>query len=140
MEEKQRDVIHAIAKLDGSFCYDYQADANWSILPNAEAPGPAWIRSLLGEDFFAEVVRVRLRGGEVTDTTLEQLDDLNQLQDLDLGGPQITDAALEHLRGMKQLRSLNLAGTQVTCPGLRQIKGLNQLQEVKRLLQPNHGH
>ena len=48
------------------------------------AAGPAWLRGVLGEHFFAHVIRVASPGDQVTGSTLEPLDAMNHLQVLDL--------------------------------------------------------
>ena len=46
--------------------------------------GPAWLRGVLGEHFFAHVEDVAFSRVEVTDSTLEPLDAMNHLQELAL--------------------------------------------------------
>ena len=62
-------------------------------------PGPAWLRSLLGENFFTHVKRVTLGGEEVTDSTLEHLDAMSHLNGLLLVSTSVTDDGLERLKG-----------------------------------------
>jgi hypothetical protein len=64
--------------------YDYQFDPSvrTKLPPKAEPIGPEWLRNLLGENFFNEVVGVVFdkEGVAATDAGLKHLKDLNHLQ------------------------------------------------------------
>jgi hypothetical protein len=123
--------------------------------PLAPTPsGPAWLRTLLGNEFFDKVIGVHwlnlgdaeaglehlerlssllslsLNAANVTDAGLAHLEGLNQLQQLDVMNTEVTDAGLEHLKGLRHLDSLNLWGTKVTNDGLERLERLTQLQEL----------
>jgi Leucine-rich repeat (LRR) protein len=117
--ERQREAATAIEKLGGKVDWDNKA-LGW----------PAWLRKVLGDDFFNSVVFAGLSGTKVTDAGLEHLKGLSQLQWLQFNGTQVTDAGLEHLKGLSQLKWLELNGTQLTDGGLEQLKGLSQLQAL----------
>ncbi len=120
----------AIVKLAGTVAYDYQFDALDKFNPGATPPGPAWLRELLGDDFFTTAISLNLDYTHVTDTDLEYLKGLPELRDLGLSGFYITDAGLEHLKGLTQLQSLRLASTPVTGIGLEHLKGLGGLKRL----------
>ena len=52
---RQREAVEVITRLGGFVTYDWRSDGS-----GLEPPGPAWLRNLLGEDFFGEVVEVLL--------------------------------------------------------------------------------
>ncbi len=122
---EQREAAEAIEKLGGSVTYDWESDVSRS-----EPPGPAWVRNLLGENFFGNVVGVSLENTHVTDAAIEHVKGFSQLQDLDLMDTPVTDAGLEHLKALTQLRMLSLDETRVTDAGLEHLKGLTQLQNL----------
>ncbi len=93
---RQDEAVEEIEKLGGQVQYDYEAQG-------VNPPGPAWLRNLLGENFFATVVAV------------------------DLSLQQVTDAGLEHLKGLTQIQTLCLVQTMVTDEG---VKKLQRLAEV----------
>ena len=126
--KRQREVVAAIEKLGGSVKYDWQVDANGEYLPNAQLPGPACLRPVLGEDFFCRVEFVCFDNTQDTDAGLENLKGLGQLKGLWLGGTNVTDAGLENLKGLGQLTNLRIGGTNVTDAGLENLKGLGQLK------------
>jgi len=65
----------------------------------------------------------------------EGLEALTQLRRLEIGpvlrtGPRFSDSDLEHVKGLADLESLHLFGTQVTASGLEHLKGLTKLREL----------
>ncbi len=111
---KQRAVVEEIENMGGLVWYDYQFDADG--IPSTEGqapPGPAWLRRLLGDDFFVNVTKLDLTQTDITDAELKHLEALTDLQSLSLGD-SITNTGLEHLRGLSQLHTLNLRATKIT--------------------------
>jgi hypothetical protein len=115
--EREREAATAIEKLGGAVRWDEKA-LGW----------PAWVRKLLGDDFFNSVVAVNLAGRPVTDAGLKHLKALSQLQHLNLALTSITDTGLEDLNQFSGLHDLILEGTEVTDAGMKHLNGLNQLQ------------
>ena len=97
---EQKEVVEWVEELGGQVSYDYERDSSGNDIPNAQPPGPAWLREWLGVDAFVNVVGVFLQNLAVTDAGLEHLKELTQLQELFLGDTQVTDAGLEHLKGL----------------------------------------
>lgn len=121
---RQREVVETIVELGGRVLYDYQMN-------RAKSPGPAWLRKLLGNDFFTNVVGVSFRRQrQFTGAGLEQLAELAQLQSLYLGYTQVADGGLRHIQGLTQLKALSLGHTQVSGAGLEYLEGLTQLNAL----------
>lgn len=95
---------------------------------SAQPPEPAWLRNLLGQNFFAEIGPVLVSG--VTDADLERLKGLGQPKRLRISSAQINDAGLEHLKGLTRLEVLDLGNTKVSGAGLEHLKGLTKLEEL----------
>ena len=98
---KQREAVRVIEKLGGEVEYDYELHEQLSMQP-PEPTQPAWLRGLLGIDFFADVACVSWSGLGI--------------------GPGATGAGLEHLKGLPALISLDLKHTQVTDEGVKKLK------------------
>jgi hypothetical protein len=129
--KRQREAANRIVKLGGSVTYDYEVDASGQRIPNTNAPGPTWLRRLLGQDFFADVVQANLDSTEVTDAELEFLNGLPRLRWLNLFNTQVTDAGLKHLEPLGYLQRLELGGaSQITDAGLEHLEGLHELWAV----------
>jgi len=121
---KQAEVVAAILDAGGEVAYDYQEGPRKGIGP------PAWLRKLLGDDFFGDVVAVAAWKPHFGDAELRQLKSLTELEQLFLRKTWATDGGLEHISGLTKLRALSLAGTQVTDAGLKHIKGLANLESL----------
>ena len=141
--------------------YDYQRDEMNPLGGTAQPSTPAWLRRLLGDDFFRTLIAVlfpystlvdpiyatdydlrnldafpELEGlsvfsPDVTNAGLEHLKRFTRLQELDLECTGITDAAMEHLGGLNQLQDLDLRGARVTDAGLERLNGLKQLRHLR---------
>src|SRR5688572_16076254 len=76
------------------------------------AAAPAWIDSLGNaaiRDSEGRVVEVYLRAGWITDSDLQELARLPQLQRLDLSYTRISDQGLTYLKAAPSLTEVNLA-------------------------------
>jgi hypothetical protein len=127
-KQREREAVKAIRELGGYWIYDYEWEAS-SSGTRPTPPGPAWLRKLLGDDFFANVERVAFKM-QLTDSGLRHLAGANQLKWLALSHTEVTDAGLVHLKGLNRLETLFLSGTQVTDAGLVHLEGLHRLKGV----------
>ena len=127
------------------------------------AAEPGWLRNLMGEDFFQDVVEVSLwnewaeddsvaRIGALThlrkvslysdglsDRSMSTLRNLAYLEDLDIFSPNVTDAGIETIEQLPRLRSLGLDGTALTDAGLRGIASLTNLESLTIVQRTRHG-
>ena len=108
--------VAAILKLGGSVEYDYDNDAQGNRVPNPLPPGPAWLRSVLGDDFFRDVTGIELVDTLAADADLQHVRKLAKLKWLSLDGTPITNAGLECLSGLTRLEQLSLVRTRITAP------------------------
>ena len=122
--ERQRKAVEAIRAAGGAVKYDYQEAGGWGAEPNA----PAWLREVVGDDFFSDVVEVHLLGTTFGDESMEHLKRLTNLNGLGLNDTQVTDAGLDHIKRLPSLEALYLGGTDVTDAGLKSLKGLKTLE------------
>ena len=132
-KRKEREAIQAILKFGGSVEYDYQLlhpfpGASWS--PIAEPYGPAWMRNLLGENFFSEVNGVLLYESRITDDGLVNLKWFKEAQYLWLEEDKIGDIGLVNLKPLKRLYALNLDLTNVGDAGLENLIAMDELREL----------
>ena len=126
---EQRAAVRAIEGAGGSVSYDWQGIYLGMLIPKQEPRSPRWLRTLLGDDFWEDVIFVEVRELR-TDTLLSQLEELPQLQFLSLRNGKITGAGLENLKGLRQLRTLDLTANQLTDVGLDRIRELTQLERL----------
>jgi len=125
-KRREREAADSLEKRGAQVVYDYQ-----SIYPDAEPYGPAWLRGLLGENFFSGVreVTFRYRDSRLYDADLKDVGMLTSLESLDTWGqPEIGDAALSNLKRLTTLRELSLNGAHITNAGLENLSGMNRLR------------
>jgi hypothetical protein len=120
---------------------------------NADPPGPAWLRALLGHDVFAEVVYVSwspvpddhkfaemaalpalrvLSLAPVTDAQMELLSQSSSLVHVSVEG-EFTDAGVAKLARNANLESLDLSSPHLTAETLVSLRGCKRLQAVNVL-------
>jgi hypothetical protein len=120
----QQEVADIITKSGGRLTYDYET-------ANASAPGPKWLRQLLGQGFFSDVVEVDFNNHtRISSEDLEQLKVFESLATLDLRDTNITNDELRGLSGLAQLKELTLAQTCISDSGLKYLKDLSGLQSL----------
>jgi hypothetical protein len=142
---RQRDFGKMLEKFHG-FC-QYETGCASSLRLD-----PAWLRRLLGDEFFdtavviyvshaplcdaqmdafpawTEVRCLTLEDIRITDAALRHLRDAKNLRELVINDCRITDAGLENLHELREMESLNLSGTLITDNGLRQLDRMSRLK------------
>lgn len=121
----QKEAVAVLLKKGASIGYDYervQVPPSFPPIPGAKPPGPAWLRKLIGKDFFINVTMIELCFTDVTDADLKHLDGMTHLHYLNLQHTEITDAGLEHLKGLKELNRLFIDNTKITDSGAADLK------------------
>ncbi|HSC28044.1 MAG TPA: ankyrin repeat domain-containing protein [Vicinamibacterales bacterium] len=104
-----------------------------------EAHDTLEVRPLLDERDWAEIIDIlRERkiaglnaGGQMTDTIIERVAELDHITTLELSGSKgLTDAGVQYLTRMPDLRRLELAGTAMTDSGTGALSRLDRLERV----------
>ncbi len=114
---------------DGLVRYDYQSDDPF--VENDPPPGPAWMRNLIGLDYFATVVEVEIHVNVADDETASTLGDLPHLRSLSLSGTGITDSVMSRLQSLTQLQELEVAYSSVTDAGWEPLKHFPHLTKLR---------
>lgn len=148
---EQKRAIAAIRRRGGDVIYQHQYDnriifqpgtpvvfkgrvmpwlsmGGYQINYEAPPPGPAWLRSLLGDDYFQTVYQVNMRS--CNDDDLDLIAALPDVKQLRLGGVEIANDGLRHIAKINSLESLSLTAIMVTDEGLRHLESLANLKEV----------
>lgn len=106
---RQHEAVEAILKTGGVVRFDFEIDQSGNSLAEASPPGPAWLRYWLGDDLCSNVVEAEVQ----TDTALECVKDLPQLQRLHLFSSGITDV------GLPRFAATNRTDVRKSLPGHR---------------------
>jgi hypothetical protein len=120
---RQKEAVEAIEKAGLEVWYEHE----WG---SRQPDAPQWLRELLGDDFFVDVVTVLPSNPGFGDDGATHFEGLTNLRALSLHRTQITDAGLKHLEGLTNLAFLFLADTQITDAGLEHLEGLGNLEEL----------
>jgi hypothetical protein len=122
--------------------YDYQnAGGEWK--EGAVCPGPTWMRSLLGDDFFAHVVWVDLSGWNVDngltgscsdhhfdDEDAQLLEKLPRVTFVDTSNSHLTDDGLRYFTRLHRLETLYLSSPYITDAGLSHLACMKRVKEI----------
>jgi Leucine-rich repeat (LRR) protein len=110
--------------------YDYE----WGSGSAGRAPhAPRWLRRLIGDEYFRDVVSVSLAGDSQgnRDDVLAALDGFSRLKVLRLGSRQATDEVLEHIKGLAHLEELYVdQPSEVTDAGVAHLERLTKLKDL----------
>jgi hypothetical protein len=118
---RQREAVEAIQSLGGGVFYDYQKGSS-ICRPQGQPRAPAWLRNLLGDHFFVNVVGVGLCGNRVTNKELSRLKPFPNLEFVILTCTRIDDGCVEHLLGFPHLHYLEIRYTGITGTGVKKLQ------------------
>jgi hypothetical protein len=122
--DEQEAAMTAIAQQGGLFSLDTDF-----IDPPSYGP-PQWLRSLIGERYFSNIVSVNLGATGATDANVRQLANLTHLQSLGIWQTHTGDAALATLTQLNELETLDMSQTDITDEGLKQIAQLTSIRTL----------
>jgi hypothetical protein len=133
---KQRRAIAKIQELGGSVVFDYQVvDSvdkpvlSWD--PKKEPSASKWLRDLVGEEYFRNVVAIDLSKTPTGDEDLWILNDLPQIDCLWLYRTQVTDRAIESIaRYCPELKGLGFEQASLTDKGIAPLGTLRNLEQL----------
>lgn len=130
-DRRKREAVDAIQAAGGKVFYDYQLRFPGGFARNADPNAPRWLRKLLGDDFFGDVVDVDLNRAQINDEWLARLNDLPRIERLNLAYTPISDVGIVSLSHLRKLRAAYLEETAITeksveylvrhCPDLRTL-------------------
>jgi hypothetical protein len=91
---------------------------------------PQWLRSLIGERYFSNIVSINLGATEISDDAVRQFTTLKHLQSLAVWRTHTTDTGLALVVRLKELEILDISQTDVTDEGLKQLAQLANIQSL----------
>ena len=109
---RQGHAAETIRDCGGLVWYDWQSPEfddtgrRSPLLSKQSPPGPAWLRELVGDDYFQRVERITLIGSHATDLAVACLAAFPRLRGLYMRGARLSDIALDRIGRLEQLRSL----------------------------------
>ena len=130
-KRRQRDAVATLAKLGdyAQTAYDFERN------DRRKGPrGPAWLRSLLGENFFSEVVGAQfdlIQDAERADAGLACIGEFRKLETLTLFGTRVSDSSAANLSRLTNLRDLVLGKTGLTDNGAACLRDMTKLERLE---------
>ena len=138
---RQKRALAAIAAARGEVHFAHEFDAADHGIPDAQPPGPKWLRQMIGDDYLQRVAVVYLADTEyygdlkafglsqINNEVLRSFESLPDVEVIQLMHTRaITDAGLSHLRSLKKLQALYLHDCHVTGTGCAQLAALPNLK------------
>ncbi len=126
---KQKAAVEWVKANGGECYYDFEVDDDGTLLTlmgkTPVRPYPQSAQTLLGDDYFANVVYVEVAGKDLKE--IEPLAALKHLKYLSISGTQVSDPT--PLANLTSLESLYMTGTQV-----RDLTPLARLTRLKLLV------
>ena len=128
----QRRAVELIRAAKGSVGYDFQVfpeNTPRAVVQAAKRPGPIWLRRLIGDEYFQEVISVRL-DGPVTAETMAAVGSLDRLESVLLEKATKIDGGLAKLRGLTRMKRVNVTSPSVTDADLAILGQLPELESI----------
>jgi hypothetical protein len=100
---------------------------NTPVVTHSYGDTPKWLRSVFGDEFFAEVEQLNLREGN----QISELKPLRQIRHLETGpGFVVNDRDLATLAATVELESIDIWESEITDAGLSELLAIPTLKEI----------
>jgi hypothetical protein len=140
---RQRLAVAQVRSCGGHVYFDWQKWAAPEVmgeppaLENPKPPGLAWVRRLVGDDYFQTVAAVTIDGLEVAGTGCSANEiallvrrSFPQVKYLSLNCFEPCESTLEMIGELRDLRYLEVHGDGITAPGIARLRQLTNLRYV----------
>ncbi len=91
---------------------------------------PVWLIDMVGDEYFQEVVQVKLKGHRIDDRSINFISSLPSIERLTIVGTRITDESMKHICQLANLEELTLTGQGVTDRALTELNALLNLRKL----------
>lgn len=122
--------VNKVKMLGGSCIYKYQVGEDMLWVENPKKPGPAWLRKIIGDDFFVRLIMINIDQKAFTNDDLKCFQALKHLYRIDLDGPMVDDESMKILSEIDSLQELHTYDSYVGDEGLRHVSRLKNLKRV----------
>jgi hypothetical protein len=127
---RQRAAVTAIKAAGGNVGYDWQRQPA-AAPQDQQPPGPKWLRGIVGDEYFQDVVEVVWADRKVQSDDLRWLPDLPKLNHVNLSFSNVDDDGLAYLAEITTLKHVLLEQcSRVTDRGLAHLANLENIEEL----------
>ena len=126
--EQQLQLTRQIESLGGHVIYSYRG------VRATEPKGPAWVRSLLGEQYFVTLASIHVPGLPAADAELRRLTkgiDRSGVEAVYLDQTQIDDRAVGPLKDLKDVKVLSISGHKLSPAASSELKKALSATDVR---------
>jgi hypothetical protein len=127
---RQHSAISQIEALGGIVGFQHEWDSSRKCKSGLEAPGPHWIRRVLGNNFFAVVRAVIFDSAHISTSTFGLVRHLKTLKELGVVDCTLDSNSLSQLGGVPNLSYLSLCGTPLNEIDVESLKELKRLRTL----------
>ncbi len=128
----QHAAVERLRASHASVLYDFEAISDFNVVrKDILPPEPQWAISLLGIDFFHDIVSANVG----SDDDLQQIASLQRLKslsitELPMGSMQVTNNGLQYISQLKEIKALNLSRVGIDDRGMRYLKAITTVEEL----------
>jgi hypothetical protein len=140
MKRTEREAVAALERLGGEVLYDWQVGEDLLPLKAPTPRGPAWLRTVFGDDILTRPLVVSLPSewvfansasdGAIGDNDLGLLEDLPRLRALTVYSSNVTDDGLKVLARLTGIQRLSLLTPRITVATLAELQLLPELDTL----------
>lgn len=143
---RQRDAVATIREYGGFVFYDWEnkfdtMNGMWLPTHRRSPPGPAWLRRMLGDEYFQEVAFANLvdykgawaghpQADRKAAELMVRLKSLPHLKRLYISGKQVNEDSLDIIGSLADLETLAMWDAPVSDAGMRSVGGLKNLRSL----------
>lgn len=132
---RQKRSVEALRKAGAEVSYDYEVNEYGSRdprKPTPPAPGPDWLRNIIGVDYFATAATVNFHPqDDILEETFDSLADLPHLRSLAFANIQVTDARIARLANLTELQVLTLRNSSIADGGWEFLEHFSRLKRLQ---------
>jgi hypothetical protein len=128
--KRQQAMIAEIREAEGGVFFDYEVDHEYKLLVNAQPPEPAWLRTLLSDDFFDIPMAVNI--DRPAEQVLFQVRQLTSLRQVKVFHGNASVGPLNALSNLPRLDAITFTGDDSAFE-VSELQGLRPMPGVRSL-------
>lgn len=129
---QQRRLVAEITRVDGEVHYNYEYDQDGRCLTGRHPAAPAWLRRIVGDDFFGDPVEVVVFP-QMSQDLLPVIGQLKTLRRVNVCDVDISPEPFKAVSQLSSLEELEFQGSAVPHRGLKDLGAISQMPTLMLL-------